>query len=82
MLKARGALRSRGLLVEKLGGLQGSQRLGQRLLRLAHDLCEQAPGHDTADDREGLQQHFLGGRQAVEARCQYLLHGGRELDCR
>jgi hypothetical protein len=60
--------------------LQGHKQPTQRLLRLIDDLREQVPGTSAANNRQGLQQRFLGWRQPVETRCQYFLDGGWELD--
>src|SRR5262249_40631539 len=56
-------------LVEKLSCLQVVEATVQRLLGQLGNGLQQGEGHLCADDRRGLEQTLLLGRQPVDARC-------------
>ena len=68
-------------LVEELGGLEVREPArGARPPARRRWPGAAANGHVLADDRGGLEQALVLGRQAVDARGQDRLHRGRDLD--
>jgi hypothetical protein len=57
----------RGLLVDELAGLQALQHRLQPIVRAGGDMPDQAQREVFADDRQDLQQVFLGRWQRVDA---------------
>ena len=76
------ALGEEARLVEELGRLEVRQAAVQRLLGQLGNGLQQGQGHLRANDRGGLEQALLLRRQAVDARRQHRLHGGRHLNAR
>ena len=67
-------------LVQKLGGLQALEPPMDRvILGLRHD-AQQRDGHVLADDRRGLEQQLVLGREPLDPGREDHLHGGRDLD--
>ena len=65
--------------VEELGGLQVAETAAQLLLGQLRDGLQEGEGHLGADDRRGLEETLLLGRQAVDAGRQDGLHRGGDL---
>ena len=65
--------------VEELGGLQVAETAAQFLLGQLRDGLQEGEGHLSADDRRGLEEPLLLGRQAVDAGRQDGLHRGGDL---
>ena len=82
MLEGVFALREEACLVEELGRLQVCQAAMQDVFGQLGNGLQQRQGHLRADHRGGLQQVFLLGWQAVDARRQDGLHRGRHLNRR
>ena len=73
------ALREQAGFVEELGGLQVRQAAVQRLVGRVGNGLQQRPGHLRANHRGGLEQALLLRWQPVNARRQYCLHRGGDL---
>ena len=82
MLEGVGGLGEAVGLIEELGRLEVRQTLLQGRLRQLGDGLQQRHGDIHANDRGGLQEALGLRRQAVDARRQHRLHGGRELEVR
>ena len=82
MLEGVGGLREAVGLIEELGGLEVRQALLQGHRRQLGNGLQQRHGDVHAHDRSGLQETLGLRRQAVDARGQHRLHGGRELEVR
>ena len=68
-------------LINELGRLQVIEPAPKRFVRQLDDCLEQRAGHILADDGGGLEQTFLLRGKPVDARRQYHLDRGRDLDC-
>ena len=69
-------------LVQELCRLQVRESLLQLVLRLFGDRLQQRERHVDADHGRRLEQMLFQRRQAIDARRQDGLHGGRNLDAR
>ena len=72
-------LREEAGFVEELGGLEVAEPAAQLLLGQLGDGLQQGEGHLRADDRGGLEQALLLGRQPIDARRQDRLDRRRHL---
>src|SRR5947199_2513972 len=79
MLKDVLYLRKGRLLVDKLGSLKVGEQPLQLLFRFVHYSPEEAQGKLFADHRQGLEQLFLLGREAVDASREHTLHSRRDV---
>src|SRR6266404_4375974 len=68
--------------VEKLGRLEVTQPATERLLVLVRDRLEEGKAEVLPDDRGSLEEPFLSGGQAVDARGQNGLHCAGHVDRR
>ena len=66
-------------LVEELGGLQMTETVPDLILGQVGDGLEQSERHVCADDRGRLEETLLVGRESVDPRGQYGLHGRRHV---
>jgi hypothetical protein len=78
MLEGVGPLRASVGLMEELGRLQLRETAVQNPCGRLGDELQQRHGRVHADDGRGLQEPLGLRRQAVDARRQHGLHGGRE----
>src|SRR5499426_1804652 len=67
MLEGVLEVREDACLVQKLGGLEMTQRPTQVLLGRVGNGLQQREGHILPDDRGGLEQTLVLGRQAIDA---------------
>jgi hypothetical protein len=77
MLKRIFTFGEQARLIEELGGLQVRQAAVQCVFGQLGNSPQQGPGHVRANHGGGLEQVFVLWREAVDARCQDGLHGGR-----
>ena len=70
----------RGLLVDELGQLQVAEHPVEIVVGLPGDLAYQRERKLLSDHGQRLQQLLLSRGQAVDARREYPLHGGRNLE--
>jgi hypothetical protein len=69
-------------LVEELRGLEGREGLAEGRLRLLDQRLQQRDGDIRPDDRRGLEEALLLGRQPIDTGGQDGLHGRGHLNAR